>query len=742
MDAAERGEDASDRTCRTCSPDRIQAMTERLRIRLTGAVQGVGFRPFVFRLATSLGLRGRVENNSSGLHVEAEGDAGALREFLRSMELDHPPHARIFTWETTWLPPAGYADFRIEASESGGERTAAILPDLAPCAPCTHEFLDDTGRRRGYPFTNCTNCGPRYTIVRSLPYDRPNTTMAPFSLCPDCRGEYEDPHDRRFHAQPIACPRCGPGLSASIESIAGALRAGEIVALKGVGGYQLLADASNQDAVLRLRQRKRREWKPFAVMVSGVEMARAFAALSEDEVRLLACSAAPIVLLRRRAESGLAPSVCGASPWVGIMLPSSPLHVLLMHAVRIPLVCTSGNLSEEPIAIESEEAHARLAGVADRFLDHDRPIARPCDDSVARVMLGRTTVLRRARGYAPLPVALPFAAPPVLAVGGHLKSAVALAIGRQAIVSQHIGDLDSLETREAFERAIEDLSRLYEFHPVAVACDLHPDYYSTLWAEKSGLPLVRVQHHEAHALSCLAENDARGPALAVCWDGTGYGHDGMIWGSEFFFVDEARLERVAHLQPFPLAGGDRGAKECGRSAAGLLHRLGLPVEGPLGQVLARGTGCVETTSMGRLFDAIAWLTGLAWQNRFEGEAGLTLEAAAWSSQGEKPYPMGEDGDWRPLLEAVLEDLRGKTPAGAIAARFHLGLADWIACVAVRSGAGQVALSGGCFQNALLTEAAAARLSALGIRTLVHQVVPPNDGGIALGQVVAAARVLN
>jgi hydrogenase maturation protein HypF len=716
-------------------------MAERLRILLAGAVQGVGFRPAVYRLAVRLNLCGTVENTPSGLHIEVEGDRAKLLEFESLLQLERPPLARVLFSELHWLPPSGYANFRILESTDGGGVTAAVMPDLAPCPDCLREWKDDSDRRQGYPFINCTNCGPRYSVVLDLPYDRPNTTLKTFALCPDCRAEYETPGDRRFHAQPVACPRCGPRLETDLRQAVAALGAGRIVALKGVGGYQLLADAQNEAAVLKLRERKHREWKPFALLAASVEQARDWAALSSAEAALLESPAAPIVLLRRKPEARIAPSVCGVSPWIGVMLPASPLHFDLMQRWRGPLVATSGNRSDEPIAYRNKEAEERLAGVADLFIHHDRPIARPCDDSVARVVRGTPVVLRRARGFAPLPVPLPRAVPPILAVGGHLKNTIALGVGRQAIVSQHLGDLDTIEAREAFAAAVEDLSRLYRFQPEAVACDLHPDYYTTLWAEQSGLPLVRVQHHEAHAFSCLAENDVRGAAAAVCWDGTGYGWDQTIWGGEIFLVTQGQAERIAHLRPFSLAGGDAAAKDCRRSAMGLFHEIGKEVDEPLASVLRSGAGCVRTTSMGRLFDAVAYLTGAAAKNRFEGEAGLALEAAAWNApKGEDPYPMGPDGDWQPLLEAVLQDLAVQEPVAQIAARFHLGLARWAANVVRSAGARLAVLSGGCFQNAFLSGALCEELKAIGVDAVFHQAVPPNDGGLSLGQLAAAARI--
>jgi hydrogenase maturation protein HypF len=682
---------------------------ERLRILLGGAVQGVGFRPFVFNLANSLSLKGFVRNDSSGLFIEVEGDL--IRDFLEKLDSDPPPAALILTRELSWLAPAGYPSFTILPSESTA-KSAAILPDLATCPDCLAEFSTPGQRRHLYPFTNCTRCGPRYTIVLDIPYDRPNTTLRTFPLCPDCTREYRDPSDRRFHAQPIACPVCGPQLSGPLPSAA--LAAGQIVALKGIGGYQLLVDARNEAAVARLRDRKHREWKPFAVMMPSLVAARDHAIISAVEEALLTSRAAPIVLVKPRRP--LAPSVSTVSPYLGIMLPYSPLHHLLLREFPHPVVATSGNLSDEPIAITCEEAHDRLSGIADVFLDHNRPIARPCDDSVTRVLRGRESVLRRARGYAPLPIPIRRDGPRVLAVGGHLKSTVALAFNRQVVVSHHIGDLDTYESRQAFERAIADLCRLYEFTPDVIACDLHPDYFSTTWAEHQGKPLARIQHHMAHAFSCAAENDLDGPYLGVSWDGTGYGLDGAIWGSEMFLIDGPKVARVAHLRPFKLPGGDRAAKDCRLCAQALLE------PSPLGHL---------TTSMGRLFDAVASLLDVTHANRFEGESGLRLEALASDDAAAYPLPQG---DWRPLVEA----LRAERDPARASSRFHNALVKWIVETAVKSGVKQVTLSGGCFQNALLTERACAALEARGLRAFTHQRVPANDGGLSLGQAVAGS----
>jgi hydrogenase maturation protein HypF len=702
-------------------------MVQRLRLSLSGLVQGVGFRPYVHNLAASLNLTGLVRNSPGGALVEVEGPEPLLHHFHQRLHRDLPAPAFILAEEASWLEPAGYSAFVIEKSAAGGGTEAAILPDLAPCSDCLAEFSDPAQRRYLYPFINCTRCGPRYSIIDALPYDRPNTTMSSFDMCAKCSAEYADSGDRRFHAQPIACPACGPALSVTVASIANELQHGRIVALKGIGGFQLLCDASNDTAVRRLRERKRREWKPLAVLAASLDDVRHLAFSTAAEERVLSSGAAPIVLLAAR-DATLAPSVRNGSPWLGVMLPASPLHVALTRAFPRPLVCTSGNLSDEPIATANDEARDRLSDVADAFLDHNRPIARPCDDSVTRVILGRESILRRARGYAPLPVWIGGTLPRILAVGGHLKNSIALAIGPQIVVSQHIGDLDTPEARDAFHRAIGDLCRLYRFSPDLIACDLHPDYYSTVWARQQNKPVLAFQHHVAHAASCAAENDLRETFLAAAWDGTGLGLDGTIWGGEFFLCAGAEFTRVAHLRSFWIPGGDAAMKDCRRPAAGLLHALGQ--ETPYSGILEKRINCFETTSVGRLFDALAALGGFADTNRYEGEAGLLMEAAARRSRTRIAYPM-PNGDWGALVEQYR--------ANPSPLRFHLALANWIVEAARRHGVKQVALSGGCFQNALLTELAAAKLERLGIRTAIHQRVPANDGGLSLGQAYLAAR---
>lgn len=752
----------------------------RLSMEIHGAVQGVGFRPFVYRLATELELTGWVLNDARGVFLEVEGAGDRLRAFERRLAAEAPPLARVRSVRAAYLAPAGFERFEIRHSDGGGARTALVLPDVATCPGCLREVLDAGDRRHGYPFTNCTHCGPRFSILLDLPYDRPNTTMRAFPLCEACRREYEDPLDRRFHAQPTACAACGPSLelwtpagealargAEALRGAARAVRAGQVVAVKALGGFHLVVDARSEDAVARLRERKHRFEKPFAVMVHGLEAARALCAVDEAEAALLGSPEAPIVLLRRRADAAVAPGVAPSNPYLGVMLPSTPLHHLLLAELGFPVVATSGNLSEEPICTGEREALERLHGIADALLVHDRPIARHVDDSVAWVVEGRARLLRRARGYAPLPVELAAPVPAILAVGAHQKNTVALAVGRQVFVSQHVGDLETPQALAAFERVIADFQRLYATRPVVIAHDLHPDYASTRWAmaaaaAEGGPRLVAVQHHHAHLAACLAEHGAPGPALGVSWDGTGLGTDGVTWGGEFLRGDAAAYERVAHLRPFRLPGGEAAVKEPRRVALALLFEAFgeeaaahasefLPgaftpreTKAFLG-MLRTGVRSPLTTSMGRLFDGVAALASRRARVRFEGQAAMELEFAADTSEP-GAYTLGLRGtpgaarvlDWEPLLREILADLRRGAGPGTVAARFHGALVDSAAGVAAATGEELVALTGGCFQNRLLSRRLAERLRAAGHRVLLHEQVPPNDGGISLGQVAVAA----
>ena len=718
----------------------------RYRIELNGAVQGVGFRPFVFRLASTLALTGYVRNSSRGLVIEVEGAADRVAQFIDRLARERPRAALVTREDVNAMAPTGAPGFIIAGSEAESRPGTGMLNDLAACQDCLSEILDPDNRRYGYAFTNCTACGPRFTIMERLPYDRASTTMRRFEMCDACRAEYAAPRDRRYHAQPNACAVCGPSLSRPLDEIVSALRQGAIVALKGIGGFHLLCDAADEGVVERLRLRKSRDAKPFAVMMPSLSVVREHCLADAAEAAVLSSAAAPIVLLRPRQPSRLAANVSGASRLVGVLLPYSPLHYLLLRGYDAPLVATSGNISGEPIAIDDAEARRRLGGIADLIVGHTRPIARPCDDSIVRVGAQGPSILRRARGYAPLPIDVGVDLPRALAVGGHQKSTVAIGVGRHAVMSQHLGDLDTMAARRGFEAAIGDLCRSYAFTPDLVVVDRHPDYASRRWAETSGLRLVEVQHHHAHVAGCAAEHGVSPPYLGVAWDGAGLGDDGAAWGGEFFAVSRAGFQRVAHLRPFRLPGADLAARDGWRVAMamdwatrGAAAVQGRPDARVLAAMLARGTNAPWSTSVGRLFDAVAAITGVSAANRFEGESALALEAAI--DQHERvSYPFGDGpaGDWEPLLAAIRADLRDAVPIGTIAARFHLALVDWICRVAAHVQAGTVVLSGGVFQNAFLLDHTLTALGARGHAVFVPRRVPANDGGLSFGQLMLAA----
>ena len=772
----------------------------RLRIEIRGAVQGVGFRPFVYRTATAAGLDGWVVNDLDGVRIEVEGSVDELDAFVRSIRSRAPTNAVMSELRTAWLEPVGFDGFAIRESRSDGAMGVSVLPDLATCPACRSEILDPADRRHRYAFTNCTECGPRFSIVRDLPYDRPFTTMAGFVLCEVCDAEYEDPSDRRFHAQPNACPDCGPALRFSdgtggdpIERAAAAIRKGRIVALKGLGGFHLVCDAADEEAVTRLRARKRRPTRPFAVMVPDVRTARALCEVSAAAADLLEGPAAPIVLLRRRrtrpgevggrastpptaysgAHSGphsevpsVAPSVAPGASRLGLFLPYTPLHHLLLEAVGRPVVATSGNLSDEPICTGNGEARARLGDIADDLLLHDRPIERPVDDSVVAELGGAPVVLRRSRGFAPLPVPVADDLPELLAVGAQQKNAVALSRGTQVWTGAHVGDLDAPEAQEAFRRSVADLCRLFRVRPVALAHDLHPDYASTRWATEwtDPAPRIAVQHHHAHLASVLAEHGwtADGPpALGIVWDGTGLGTDGTIWGGEFLLGNATSFRRVAHLRTFRLPGGEAAVRDPRRVALSLLAEAGadgvpmdlgrsrLPADriDLFSRMIDQGISAPVTSSAGRLFDGVAALLGLVETSTWEGEPAVALEEAAVDVVDDlEPLPFvlveGAPGtpitvDWAPAIRALLRGLDAGVSVDVLAARFHTGLVVAAARVAEWVGARHVALSGGCMQNARLVNGLVGALAGGGHRPLVHRVVPPNDGGIALGQILVA-----
>ncbi len=776
----------------------VQAALRRVCVNVSGAVQGVGFRPYVYRLAAALDLRGWVRNTPRGVQIEAEGDPAALAALLDGLRAAPAP-ARVDAIETDFRTLTGASGFTVAASQPG-TGPALPLPDLAICADCLADIRDPASRRFDHAFTSCSRCGPRYSIIASLPYDRSRTAMAGFAMCPACAAEYADPADRRFHHQANACPACGPRLAlqdaasrilardaAALGAAADRLRAGGIVALMGIGGFQLLVDARDEAAVARLRARKRRPDKPFAVMFPDVGAVQAACISTPDERALLAGPAAPIVLLTRGADR-LAPSVAPGQMRLGALLPYSPLHALLLDRLGFPVVATSGNRAGEPLCMTSAQAHACLADIADVFLVHDRPILRALDDSLVQMTAGRPQVLRLARGYAPLAVDCPDATEPVLALGGHLKGAVAVSEAGRFVLGHHLGDLDNSAALVGFDAAARELPALAGVRPARLACDAHPDYASSLRAAGFGLPVQRVQHHHAHVAAVMAEHGLDGDLLGVAFDGAGLGSDGALWGGEFLLASRQDFRRVAWLRPFPLPGGEQAAREPRRAALGLLYaRFGpdlsafdLPLlrafspaeRGTLLSALERGINTPLTSSVGRLFDAVAALLGLCQRMSFEGQAALALQTAAEAAPLQAPYPLplvgmdpdfsvipahagiqcpvhacattfdgdGEGGliaDWQPLLDALLADLAAGVATPHIAGRFHAALAALVVAVAAQVGAQRVVLAGGCFQNRLLLELTAARLADAGVAVFWPQRVPPGDGGLAVGQAAVA-----
>ena len=757
-------------------------VSQRIRtlVRVDGIVQGVGFRPFVYSLATGLGLAGLVGNDVDGVFAEVEGAPEAVSEFMLALRRDAPPLASIERIATSPLRPDGSTVFSIAPSQPGGPRRALVSADIATCDDCLAELDDPDCRRFGYPFINCTNCGPRFTIVTGVPYDRALTTMAGFAMCPPCAREYHHPADRRFHAQPTCCPDCGPrlrltsdtGAALPVDPITGAaevLAGGGVLAVKGLGGYHLAADAMSEPAAATLRARKHREDKPFAVMVAGLDQARQLCEVDEAACGLLTSRRRPIVLLPRLAGAGLAAQVAPGSRYLGVMLPYTPLHHLLLRSAGRPIVLTSGNVSDEPIVYADDEATARLGGIADAFLSHDRAIHIRTDDSVVRPFRGRPSLIRRARGYAPEPLAVRTRfARPVLACGAELKSTFCLAARDRAFVSQHIGDLANVETLRSFAEGIEHFSRLFDIEPAVIAHDLHPDYLSTRYAqdraETGQLDLVGVQHHHAHVVSCLADNGADGAdarVIGVAFDGTGYGTDGTIWGGEFLIAGLAGFERAGHLTPVPMPGGAAAIRHPWRMAAAYLDAAdaggpGAAVrqrnERQWDTVLAiarRGINSPVTSSAGRLFDAVAAVLGVRDSVSYEGQAAAELEQLADPAEDGAYQARIDSGDvlqvaGADLVRRVAGDLAAGVDRGVIAARFHHGLAEVIAdcCLLLRERTGltTVALSGGVFQNFLLLNNVSGRLESHGFAVLTHSRVPCNDGGISLGQaVIAAAR---
>jgi hydrogenase maturation protein HypF len=767
----------------------VDSKVKRARIRIAGVVQGVGFRPFLYRLAAEHGITGTVRNDAHGVLVDAQGDNGSLAAFVEEIRQSPPPLAKITEMQVEALPPTSFARFEILASEADIERSVLISPDVATCDDCLRELFDPADRRYRYPFINCTNCGPRFTITGDVPYDRANTSMASFVMCPDCQREYTDPSDRRFHAQPNACPVCGPRVwlvdaeGSAIETQEAVAKAvellhqGRIVAVKGLGGFHLAVDATNQEAVARLRARKHREEKPLAVMSPDLSAVVRYAVVSRAEEALLTSKERPIVLLRKKQPCPIAEAVAPGNAFIGAMLPYMPLHHLLLRDNFLALVMTSGNLSEEPIAKDNAEALRRLRGIADFFLLHDRDILVRSDDSVLRVLDGRAMHIRRSRGFAPLPVILDREYPPVLGCGAELKNTVCIVRGRHAFLSQHIGDLENLETLEFFEEAVAHLEKVLQVKPEVVGYDLHPRYLSTRWAlERPHVQLVGVQHHHAHIAACLAENRCQGPVIGLALDGTGYGVDGSIWGGEFLLADFRHFERRGHMRPVRMPGGERAIREPWRMALAYLYdaygeemwglrlpllQQALPSARLVVEAMVAGLNAPITTSCGRLFDGVAAIAGGRTTVSFEGQAAMEWEMAmyhpTWPDEMgaeekvalDDRYPLavvetgsGVELDYRPLIRAAVEDvLRGENVA-FISRRFHaglcVGLAQVCALLRERTGVSVVALSGGCFQNVYLSTVLPRLLRSGGLEVLTHRLLPPNDGCISLGQAVVAA----
>jgi hydrogenase maturation protein HypF len=758
-----------------------KALIRRQRHEIQGIVQGVGFRPFVYRLAHELNMTGWVRNTPAGVEIEIEGSEALHDSFDHALHTALPPLAHVTSHTYAPIPPVNDACFSILPSGTEGT-DIRIAPDSALCPDCLQELFEPGNRRFRYPFITCTNCGPRYSIITGVPYDRPKTTMARFPLCPECTDEYENPLDRRFHAQPIACHSCGPQvrlLNSSGEMLAERdaavmqtielLTNGAILAIKGIGGYHLAVDACNHAAVLRLRERKKRDEKPFAVMAASHEAARELALMNEMEDRLLSSPEAPIIIVRKRPESLIAEPVAPNNGWLGLMLPYAPLHHLIMRDNFQALVMTSGNISDEPVVFEDRDALQRLGGIADYILTHDRPIHIRSDDSVMRVFQGKPLFYRRARGFAPRAVTLPFAVQPLLAAGAELKSAICLANGNQAFLSQHIGDLKNSTTRDSFGHTVEHLSTLLTITPKQVACDLHPDYLSSRFAEDAALPLSRVQHHHAHLASCMAENGLDGEVIGVIFDGTGYGPDGTIWGGEFLVGGYDDFQRVAHFRPVPLPGGDTAVREPWRMAMAYLYQalgeaafsLDHPVarmlaeqeRGLFAQMLRRGINSPLTSSCGRLFDAVAALLNIRYHVSYDGQAAIELEAHAEMCEDttDVTYPYvfdNRDGaplqvDFSATVVAILHDISAGVSVSGVAYRFHRTVAaaatDLCLEISETSGHDRIIFSGGVFQNRLLSEMLYTALSNKGLNVFTHRLVPPNDGGIALGQVAIAGR---
>lgn len=762
-------------------------MTERVQITARGLVQGVGFRPFVYSLATRLSLSGFVQNDTNGVFIDVEGRGADIREFLDGLTILSPPHAVIEDICCLSLPCLGYEGFSIKESAIKDSKKPIISADLSICRDCLKELFHPNNRRYRYPFINCTNCGPRFTIIKDIPYDRIHTTMSGFTMCADCSEEYHNPANRRFHAQPNACHGCGPTVTLSngegkgiqtddpISVVCALLNEGKIVAIKGIGGYHLACDAANDRAVSLLRERKKRYDKPFAIMVNGIEMVRLFCRVSEIEEASLCSTQRPIVLLKKKLVCAISPKVAPANTCLGVMLPYTPLHHLILAESGLALVMTSGNISDEPIAYADKDAFEHLNGIADYYLAHNREIFMRCDDSIVRINEGRETVIRRSRGYAPFPLKLQYTfTQPVLACGAFLKNTFCLGRDDHAFLSHYIGDLDNTETLSSFERGIWHYKRLFYFEPEVIAHDLHPEYPSTVYAKDQSDSIVKVgvQHHHAHVVSCMAEHGISRKVIGVAFDGLGYGEDGNFWGGEFFVADLSGFVRVGHLDYLPMPGGEQAIKEPWRMAVSYLQGLygsnilthfrncpereveGLPIKLEiLLKMLSRRINAPLTSSMGRLFDGVASLLGLQHTVTFEGQAAIQLECIADErvTSGYRfdiDFPVGSNGDkplvirWQPVVEQIVKDVNAGISPAIISAMFHHSIAAMVlqvcAIISDRQGIDIVILSGGVFQNNFLLSRTVRGLQSQGFEVYFHEKIPSNDGGISLGQAIIAS----
>ena len=742
-------------------------MKKHLKIHLTGAVQGVGFRPFVYNLAKRYSLNGYVINDTHGVIIEIEGDEESINSFLISLQTEKPPLAHIFSQEIEELPLADFKYFEIRKSDTKGKKEVFILPDISTCEECLKELNDPKDRRYRYPFINCTNCGPRFTIIERLPYDRPNTTMKKFKMCPECEKEYKDPSNRRFHAQPNACPVCGPHITLytsdkkfvsekeqALKDTINLLKQGKILAIKGIGGFHLVCDATNDKAIKTLRKRKKRGEKPFAVMFKDIQQIKEYADITPFEEAIILSPEKPIVVVKSKENTALSKEIAPYLDRIGVFLPYSPLHHLLLNDFGKPLVMTSANLSDEPIVKDNDEAFEKLSIFTDYILTHNRDIKNRVDDSVVRIINKKLSFIRRSRGYAPLPIKLPFNLnKKVLAVGGHQKNTIAIGFDDKAFLSQHIGDLETVDACKNFEEIIFSFFKLYDFQPDIVVADLHPRYYSTNWAkqfsEEKGIPLIQIQHHYAHALSLMAENQIKDePIFAVCWDGTGYGEDGNLWGGEFLIADYKEYKKVYHFDYFKLIGGEKAVKEPRRVALSILFEIfgeNLP-DIPtikafkekeiklLHKTWQKGLNSHLSSSVGRLFDAVASILDIRQVLSYEGQSGMIMENFYdWNIKDFYPFEIKETVNWRPIFQEIITD---KSDNQTRISRFINTLAQMVIELYKQHGEGlKLGLSGGVFQNKPLTEKIIQLAEKEGIQVLTHKKVPANDGGLCLGQLV-------